>query len=192
LSFLKSKHPSSLTDSELVDLYKQAGDLTVLSVLYQRYMEQLYAVCLKYLKEPETAKDAVMTIFEELIVKLRVHEVNYFRGWIYAVAKNHCLTHLRNQKKMPIDTNADFMQLEDILHPDGVFEKPENLNQLSRCIDSLSADQKQTVQLFYLQEKSYKEIAVLTQTDWNKVRSLIQNARRNLKNCMENNLTGNE
>ena len=192
MSFLKSKHPSSLTDSELVDLYKQAGDLTVLSVLYQRYMEQLYAVCLKYLKEPETAKDAVMTIFEELIVKLRVHEVNYFRGWIYAVAKNHCLTHLRNQKKMPIDTNADFMQLEDILHPDGVFEKPENLNQLSRCIDSLSADQKQTVQLFYLQEKSYKEIAVLTQTDWNKVRSLIQNARRNLKNCMENNLTGNE
>jgi len=108
------------------------------------------------------------------------------------VAKNHCLTHLRNQKKMPIDTNADFMQLEDILHPDGVFEKPENLNQLSRCIDSLSADQKQTVQLFYLQEKSYKEIAVLTQTDWNKVRSLIQNARRNLKNCMESNLTGNE
>jgi len=192
LSFLKSKQPSSLTDSELVDQYKGAGDLTILSELYQRYMEQLYAVCLKYLKEPETAKDAVMTIFEELIVKLRVHEVNYFRGWIYAVAKNHCLTHLRNQKKMPIDTNADFMQLEDILHPDGVFEKPENLNQLSRCIDSLSADQKQTVQLFYLQEKSYKEIAVLTQTDWNKVRSLIQNARRNLKNCMESNLTGNE
>ena len=192
MSFLKSKQPSSLTDSELVDQYKGAGDLTILSELYQRYMEQLYAVCLKYLKEPETAKDAVMTIFEELIVKLRVHEVNYFRGWIYAVAKNHCLTHLRNQKKMPIDTNADFMQLEDILHPDGVFEKPENLNQLSRCIDSLSADQKQTVQLFYLQEKSYKEIAVLTQTDWNKVRSLIQNARRNLKNCMESNLTGNE
>jgi len=192
LSFLKSKQPSSLTDSELVDQYKGAGDLTILSELYQRYMEQLYAVCLKYLKEPETAKDAVMTIFEELIVKLRVHEVNYFRGWIYAVAKNHCLTHLRNQKKMPIDTNADFMQLEDILHPDGVFEKPENLNQLSRCIDSLSADQKQTVQLFYLQEKSYKEIAILTQTDWNKVRSLIQNARRNLKNCMESNLTGNE
>ena len=192
MSFLKSKQPSSLADSELVDQYKGAGDLTILSELYQRYMEQLYAVCLKYLKEPETAKDAVMTIFEELIVKLRVHEVNYFRGWIYAVAKNHCLTHLRNQKKMPIDTNADFMQLEDILHPDGVFEKPENLNQLSRCIDSLSADQKQTVQLFYLQEKSYKEIAVLTQTDWNKVRSLIQNARRNLKNCMENNLTGNE
>ena len=192
MSFLKSKQPSSLTDSELVDQYKGAGDLTILSELYQRYMEQLYAVCLKYLKEPETAKDAVMTIFEELIVKLRVHEVNYFRGWIYAVAKNHCLTHLRNQKKMPIDTNADFMQLEDILHPDGVFEKPENLNQLSRCIDSLSADQKQTVQLFYLQEKSYKEIAILTQTDWNKVRSLIQNARRNLKNCMESNLTGNE
>ncbi len=80
------------------------------------------------------------------------------------------------------------MQLADNLHPDGIFEKEENLNQLSKCIDGLSADQKQSVQLFYLQEKSYKEIAGLTNSDWNKVRSLIQNARRNLKNCMENNL----
>lgn len=155
-------------------------------------MEQIYAVCLKYLKDPETAKDAVMAIFEELIVKLKMHEVSYFRGWVYAVAKNHCLMQLRSQKQFPLESNPDFMQLTDNLHPDGVFEKEENLNQLTRCIETLSSDQKQTVRLFYLEEKSYKEIAGLTHSDWNKVRSLVQNARRNLKNCMENHLANKE
>ena len=188
MSFLKSIHSSSLPDTDLVTSYKQSGDIGTLSDLYQRYMEQIYAVCLKYLKDPETAKDAVMAIFEELIVKVKKHEISYFKGWVYMVAKNHCLMFLRSQKQMPLESNADFMQLADNLHPDGIFEKEENLNQLSKCIDGLSADQKQSVQLFYLQEKSYKEIAGLTNSDWNKVRSLIQNARRNLKNCMENNL----
>jgi RNA polymerase sigma factor (sigma-70 family) len=192
LSILKSIHPSSLPDTELVGLYKQAGDISILSELYQRYMEQIYAVCLKYLKEPETAKDAVMAIFEELIVKVKKHDISYFKGWVYMVAKNHCLMQLRSEKKLPIDSNPDFVQLADNLHPEGVFEKEENLNQLTKCIDLLSSDQKQSVQLFYLQEKSYKEIAGLTNSDWNKVRSLIQNARRNLKNCMENNITNKE
>jgi RNA polymerase sigma factor (sigma-70 family) len=188
LSFLKSIHSSSLPDTDLVTSYRQTGDISTLSELYQRYMEQIYAVCLKYLKDPETAKDAVMAIFEELIVKVKKHEISYFKGWVYMVAKNHCLMQLRSQKQFPLETNPDFMQLADNLHPDGIFEKEENLNQLTKCIDALSSDQKQSVQLFYLQEKSYKEIAGLTNSDWNKVRSLIQNARRNLKNCMENNL----
>jgi RNA polymerase sigma factor (sigma-70 family) len=95
---------------------------------------------------------------------------------------------LRSQKQMHIVQDTEIMQLTENLHLNGVFDKEENLNQLSKCIDTLSPDQKQTVQLFYLQEKCYKEIAVITDTDWNKVRSLIQNARRNLKNCMEKNI----
>jgi RNA polymerase sigma factor (sigma-70 family) len=177
-----------VTDQELVRLYKQDGDIRVLAELYQRYMELLYAVCLKYLKEREAAKDAVMAIFEELIPKLLKHDVVHFSGWLYMVAKNYCLMQLRSQKQMHIVQDTEIMQLTENLHLNGVFDKEENLNQLSKCIDALSPDQKQTVQLFYLQEKCYKEIAVITDTDWNKVRSLIQNARRNLKNCMEKNI----
>jgi RNA polymerase sigma factor (sigma-70 family) len=188
LSFLKDLKNSTVTDQELVRLYKQDGDIRVLAELYQRYMELLYAVCLKYLKEREAAKDAVMAIFEELIPKLLKHDVVHFSGWLYMVAKNYCLMQLRSQKQMHIVQDTEIMQLTENLHLNGVFDKEENLNQLSKCIEALSPDQKQTVQLFYLQEKCYKEIAVITDTDWNKVRSLIQNARRNLKNCMEKNI----
>ncbi len=187
LSFLKNINNSAATDQELVQLYKKEGDIRILAELYQRYMDLLYAVCLKYLKDPEKAKDAVMAIFEELISKLLKHEVDYFRGWLHMVAKNHCLMYLRSQKHMILVNDPDIMQLTENLHLNGVFEKEEYLNQLAKCIDSLSPDQNQTVQLFYLQEKCYKEIAGITNTDWNKVRSLIQNARRNLKICMEKN-----
>jgi len=188
LSFLKNLKNSTATDQELVRLYKQDGDIRVLAELYQRYMELLYAVCIKYLKEQEAAKDAVMAIFEELVPKLLKHEVVHFSGWLYMVAKNFCLMQLRSQKQMHIFQDTEIMQLTENLHLNGVFDKEENLNQLSKCMDALSPDQKQTVQLFYLQEKCYKEIALITDTDWNKVRSLIQNARRNLKNCMEKNI----
>ncbi len=187
--FLKDLKNSTATDQELVHLYKQDGDNRVLAALYQRYMDLIYAVCLKYLKEQEAAKDAVMAIFEELVSKLLKHEVVHFKGWLYMVAKNYCLMQLRSQKQMHIVHDQDIMQLTENLHLNGVFEKEEQLNQLTKCIDSLSPDQKQTVQLFYLQEKCYKEIAVITDSEWNKVRSLIQNARRNLKNCMEKNTT---
>jgi RNA polymerase sigma factor (sigma-70 family) len=185
LSFLKNINHSSATDHELVQLYKKDGDIRVLAELYQRYMDLLYAVCMKYLKDPEIAKDAVMAIFEELITKLLKHEVSHFKAWLYSVAKNHCLMHLRTQKHMTLVHNLDIMQFAENVHLNGVFEKEERLDQLAKCMDSLSPDQKQTIQLFYLQEKCYKEIAGITNMDWNKVRSLIQNARRNLKICME-------
>jgi RNA polymerase sigma factor (sigma-70 family) len=187
LVFIKDIKNSVTTDQELVRLYKQDGDIRVLAELYQRYMDLLYAVCFKYLKDPETSKDAVMAIFEDLVTKLLKHEVVHFKAWVYMVAKNFCLMQLRSQKHMPMAQDPDIMQLTENLHLNGVFEKEEHLNQLEKCIDTLSPDQKQSVQLFYLQEKCYKEIAGITNMDWNKVRSVIQNARRNLKNCMDKN-----
>ncbi len=187
MTFLKNSKSKAATDQELVLLYKKEGDIRVLSELYQRYMDLLYAVCLKYLKNPEEAKDAVMSVFEELISKLAKHEVNQFSGWVYTVTKNHCLMKLRAGKRIRLVNDTDIMQLAENPHLNGVFENEEQLSQLTKCIDGLSPEQKMTVQLFYLQQKSYREIASITETEWSKVRSQVQNARRNLKICMEKN-----
>ncbi len=151
-------------------------------------MDLLYGVCLKYLKQPQTAQDAVMAIFEELIVKLQKHEVTQFKGWVYMVAKNHCLMQMRSARNI-YTIDPDLVQLTDDVHLNGVFEKEENLNRLSKCMETLSAEQRTSIELFYLKEKCYREIADLTGSDWNKVRSLIQNGRRNLKICMEQKTT---
>jgi RNA polymerase sigma-70 factor (ECF subfamily) len=169
-----------------LDQYKQSGDLQKLGALYQRYMDIVYGVCLKYLKEPEDAKDSVLNIFEELVTKLLKHEVENFKNWLYQLAKNHCLMRLRSAKKLKnVKIDPSLMQSEEDVHLNGTLEKEENFVQLNNCMEQLVNEQKQTIALFYLEGKCYNEIAEITGMEWNKVRSLIQNGRRNLKLCME-------
>lgn len=186
MSFIKKISTPYLTDPELIALYKQSGNLEVLAQLYQRYMDLLYGVCLKYLKEPEPAKDAVMAIFEELALKLQRHEVENFRGWLYTLAKNHCLMQLRSAKHLQTkELDPDRMQLTEDVHLNNMLEKESKLNGLEKCLETLATEQKKAIELFYLQHKCYKEISEITGTEWNKVRSLIQNGKRNLKICIE-------
>jgi len=160
--------------------------MTLLGELYQRYMELVYGVCLKYLKDTENAKDSTLAIFEELITKLQKHEVENFKSWLYQVAKNHCLMLLRSEKKFAkSNVEVALVQNEETVHLNGVLEKEENFQQLSFCLDQLNKEQRRVLELFYLEQKCYKEIVELTAIEWNQVRSYIQNGRRNLKICME-------
>lgn len=177
---------SQSSDADLVLQYKQTGDVNVLGELYQRYMDLLYGVCLKYMKEPEDAKDCVINIFEELVTKLQKHEVENFRAWVYQLTKNHCLMRLRSEKKMPVaKMDVSLMQTEETVHLNGALEREENFKQLEACLSKLPQDQRTVIELFYLQGKCYNEIVTATGIEWNKVRSFIQNGRRNLKICME-------
>lgn len=166
--------------------FKDDHDPEKLAVLYDRYLEMIYAVCLKYLEDDENARDAVMDIYESLSVKVIRHEIDNFKGWLYTVVKNHCLMQLRKTAgRKIVSIDEEFMQSQQQLHQDDVHFNEWQLNNLSGCIETLSADQKKIVDLFYLQQKCYKEIVEQTGFDWNKVRSLVQNGRRNLKICME-------
>jgi len=162
--------------------------MAALGELYQRYMELVYGVCLKYFKEPEAAKDSVIQVFEELVSKLKKHEVENFRGWLHQVAKNHCLMQLRTPKNLKIvEFKAEFVQNEENVHLNGVLEKEENLQKMEYCLGTLTQDQQEAIRLFYLEGKCYNEIVEITGQDWNYVRSCIQNGRRNLKICMDKN-----
>jgi RNA polymerase sigma factor (sigma-70 family) len=186
LSFIKNILNTEETDAQLVARYQQTGELSVLGALYERYMELVYGVCLKYLEDSEAAKDAVMQVFEALVEKLKKHEVDNFRGWLYTVAKNHCLMQLRSQKnKKTVAISPDLMQSGEELHLNGELQKEAEFKKLDRCLQTLPAEQKKAVELFYLQEKCYNDIVADTGLEWNKVRSLIQNGRRNLKICMD-------
>ncbi len=179
---------ASLSDESLLIEFKKNFDQQLLAQLYMRYTDLVYGVCMKYLKDAEAAKDAIMNIYQELLIKLQTHEVDNFKSWLYAVAKNHCLMQLRKDKKMlTVEFTPAVMQSEDFSHLDNVLEKESELKKLEFCIEHLPHEQKQSIQLFYLENKCYNEIVEQTGYEWNKVRSLIQNGRRNLKICMEKN-----
>jgi len=144
----------------------------------------VYGVCLKYLKDEEQAKDAVMGIFEELINKAKQHDIKQFRGWLYVLSRNYCLMQLRSGKKMQMVNLDDFMEFSPVLHPDD-NNREAAMMALERCMDKLPKAQKQSIDLFYLKEQCYKEIAETTGFSLNEVKSYIQNGKRNLKICLE-------
>jgi RNA polymerase sigma factor (sigma-70 family) len=199
LAFLKNissngaSSPAGADDPALIAAYRSSSDLKIVAELYQRYLDLLYGVCLKYLGDPETAKDAVMDIFEELGQKLLKHEIVNFKGWLYTLAKNHCLMKLRSAGRARVQSfDPEHMQTADDLHLKDKMEQEEHLDQLAACIEGLPPDQRTVIRLFYLENKCYKEIGTATGMEWNKVRSHIQNGRRNLKICMQQQVAANE
>ena len=189
MNFLKSpNNPNDAADEKLLQQYRQSGDLAVLGMLYEKYMHLVYGVCLKCLKDEEQSKDAVMQIFEELIIKVARHDVKQFKSWLYVLSRNFCLLQLRADKKMPKDSLDTVMELaEDLYHSSDIEDNEENLNALERCKEKLPNPQKVSIQLFYIDEKCYKEIADETGYTMNEVKSYIQNGKRNLKICLEKN-----
>jgi RNA polymerase sigma-70 factor (ECF subfamily) len=182
--FSKPVKPTDADDDKLLISYRQSGDLLVLGKLFEKQMPLVYGVCLKYLKDDEQAKDAVMGIFEELIVKVKQHDVKQFRSWLYVLSRNYCLMQLRSGKKMETVNLDDFMEFTPVLHPDD-NSREEAMQALEKCMDKLPVMQKQSISLFYLNEKCYKEITELTGFSLNEVKSYIQNGKRNLKICLE-------
>ncbi|MCQ6960533.1 RNA polymerase sigma factor [Mucilaginibacter aquariorum] len=184
--FTRPIKPEDTADEALLNSYHKNRDLAVLGKLYEKYMPLVYGVGLKYLKDEEAAQDAVMAIFEELAQKVHQHEIKQFRSWLYVLSRNYCLMQLRAGKKMETVTLDEFMEFTPVLHPD-TENREEAMQALERCMDKLTSAQKESVKLFYLDEKCYKEVADITGFTMNEVKSYIQNGKRNLKICLEKN-----
>lgn len=189
MNFIKhTADKQQVEDAELVAKYRSTGNLETLGTLYNRYMHLVFGVCINYFKDEELSKDAVMQIFEELIPKLMVHEVQNFRSWLHVLTRNHCLMALRKSGKQHIVSLDDtFVENTEFVHLDIDSTKETQLTLMEKCMESLTEEQRKSVDLFYLQEKCYKEVADITGYDMLKVKSYIQNGKRNLKICIEKN-----
>jgi len=180
-----------LDDGELISRYQQTGDLELLGVLYNRYMHLVFGVCLNYFKDEEQSKDAVMQIFEELVVKVKLHQIQNFKSWLHVLTRNHCLMALRKaSKNNVISLEEGLVENSDFVHLDMDQAKETQLSTMEKCMESLPEEQRISVDLFYLQEKNYKEVAAITGYDLLKVKSYIQNGKRNIKICIEKNSGG--
>ncbi len=181
------KNIESLSDLELIDLYKKKGDTHIVGILFKRYTGFVFAVCMKHLKDKQDSNDAVMQIFEKLFSDLKKHNIENFKPWLYRVARNHCLQIFRNDTKtISLDRDdkkntLSFMENGDGFHLDNEDILEERVANLEMELCNLSHEQRTCVDLFYLKEKSYHEIAIETGYTLNQVKSYIQNGKRNLK-----------
>ena len=191
--FFKSKNITTLTDNELIAEYKKKGDNAVVGELYTRYSHLVYGVCLKYLKDEDESKDAVLEIFEQLLVDLLKHDVTNFKSWLHSVSRNHCLMFLRKEQtklKRANEYEYAFDEADSYETPFQVHEKETQevqLTDLEKALTELKEEQRICIELFFLKEKCYEEVAELTGYTLLQVKSYIQNGKRNLSIKLTNN-----
>ena len=140
---------------------------------------------MKYLKNEEDAKDCVQQVFLKVISELPKYKVEYFKSWIYMIAKNHCLMKLRGEKNYTLEITENLLQTEEVLEEKkNHLEKEHLLVTLEEALKELNEEQRICVQLFYLEKKSYTEIADITGYTMLQVKSHLQNGKRKLKIAM--------
>lgn len=182
-----------LSDEDLIAKYKETKNTAHVGELYQRYTHITLAVCIKYFKNTDDAQDGVMQIFEKLIHDLLKHEIQFFQGWFHTYIRNYCLMQLRKNKTVNTYNDSfkkeilqeDIVETEEASHLNDKEILENNIEKLEAAINQLKNEQKECVRLFFLEERSYKEIEEITGFNYKQVKSYIQNGKRNLRILME-------
>lgn len=172
------------SDEDLIALYKKEGASQAIGQLYERYGHLVMGTCMKYMKNQMDAEDVVMKIFEELGEKLMRFEIQHFKSWLYQLTRNECLMILRKQKK---DLPASLLEQlsEDPSELYQATEKELQLALLEETLTELKEEQRRCLELFFLKDRSYSEIAEEIGIDIKQVKSAIQNGKRNFKLKLE-------
>jgi RNA polymerase sigma factor (sigma-70 family) len=183
---------AELSDEELVTQYRTDGDPVWVGCLFERYTHLVFLTSMKYLKDDLEAEDMSMCIFEKLMTDLRKYEIKSFRYWLHAVVKNQCLLHLDRQKRRREKTEAFQADLGSYLlpdlmpfGPDGAPDREQHLTLMEQSLTKIKPQQRRCLDLFYLQQLSYQEVADQTGLTLKQVKSHIQNGKRMLRIQME-------
>ena len=172
------------SDKEVLEIFDKEGNNEWLGILLQRYTLLLFGVCMKYLKNEEDARDAVQQIFLKVINELGKYKVDYFKSWLYMVAKNHCLMNLRKKRiiyELDESVSPASAETDKEIH----VTKEKTLTRVSEALLLLHKEQRDCVSMFYLDNNSYMQICEKTGYSLMQVKSFIQNGKRNIRIQLE-------
>ena len=180
-----------ISDQELLERFYADRDNQWLGILLERYTLLLLGVCMKYLKNEELARDSVQQIFLKAITELQKYRVEYFKSWIYMVAKNHCLMQLRDKPgKNTIEVKENIPAETDETDKESLLLNEKTYEYMGEALKELNADQQLCVTLFYMEKKSYQQITEQTGYSMMQVKSHIQNGKRNMRILIEKKISG--
>lgn len=177
---MKANRYDHMTDTEVLDLYYTDKNQEWIGILLERYTLLLLGVCMKYLKDETEAKDCVQQIFLKVLTEVGKYRIDYFKSWLYMVAKNHCLMKLRDKGKAVKELNENHASHTEADKND-LLANEKAYDLLEESLKELSEEQRQCVILFYLKKNSYQQICDKTGYSLMQVKSYIQNGKRNLK-----------
>lgn len=168
------------------------GDSEAYGRLYMNYYVALVRFAWPMLGVQEDAEDAVHDAF--LKSWTRLHRFDQEKGgystWIFAITRNCCLDRLRQRKKCGPASGFPDLELDscpdrDVLDPAQAAIRKDRRDEVMQLIASLPEKYRETIVLFYWNELSVREIAVITKTSVSNVKSRLSRGRQQLARAFD-------
>jgi RNA polymerase sigma factor (sigma-70 family) len=171
-------------DEALVALVMQ-GSEAAFEVIYDRHHRGLLAFCRHMLRSREEAEDALQHTFAAAyrVLTSRGERPNALKPWLYAIARNRCLTVIRARQTRDAATEAEADASAEGTTVEGLTDAVQRRSDLRELVDDihrLPDDQRAALVLFEMGDHSHAEIADVLDVDRTKVKALVFQAREGL------------
>jgi RNA polymerase sigma-70 factor (ECF subfamily) len=172
---------NNLSDDDLMRLFL-GGETAAFDAIFDRYHAQVYRYALAMLEHGGGAEDVLQETFLAVVQSVgSYHGSGKFRLWLLGIARNRCLRHLQaarlKEKVMP---GMDLAQVGPPSPQPGPVQEAqagEARKSIESAIRLLPPRQRETLALFAMRQMTYQEIADLTGSPLNTVKTLIRRAR---------------
>ncbi|AVO43812.1 sigma-70 family RNA polymerase sigma factor [Phreatobacter cathodiphilus] len=173
------------SDQDLI-LRVAKGDRLAFRALYARHNVRVFRFILRFIKDEGQAEDLIGEVFLDVW-----RQADRFEGrssvstWILGMARFKALSSLRKTTEAELDEEQAAAIADDADTPETVSQKLDKAKAIRRCIDQLSPEHREIVDLVYYQEKSISEVAEIVGIPENTVKTRMFYARKRLQELMQ-------
>lgn len=156
------------------------GSISAFEFLIERFKNRIFTLCYRIIGNIEDAKDISQDTFVEIYMKLKtLQDPRKFSVWIYKIAVNKSINFLRKKRRLFLFSKANSFVTEE---KNKDIIKRDTINFL---LSRLTHDYRTVLVLFYIEDKTIKEIASILDVTESAVKMRLTRAREKLKKFME-------
>lgn len=157
-----------------------AGDSEALSLLINKYKNIAYNLATSIVKDKESAKDITQDSFLKVLENIsRFKNESKFSTWLYRIVYNESLQYLKKSQKVSItDIESSIIEnySDEILTTENRYQDLD----LYQAIERLNENERNIILLFYLAEKSLREINTITGLSIPNIKVILHRSRKKL------------
>jgi RNA polymerase sigma-70 factor (ECF subfamily) len=178
------------TDIQTLISEAKKGKRQEQKLLMELFWNNVFDYVLSKIKDEEETEDIAIETFTKVFAKLKLYNADFdFKTWLISVAHNTMIDHIRKSPKLKVsldDENYKIELEEDLPTPEEKLIQKQARDELQQQLSKLKPDYRRILELRFLEEKTYKEIAEELGLSMANVKVRLLRARQLLKEILKN------